>query len=114
MTFKDGLKLSQATSKLLANFTYLSLLEVIGLLLPLISYPYLIRTVGANYYGIVVFAQAIIAYIIIVVNFGFNVSATRRVSESRDNLLKIKQIYSSVVYSKLMLFLWQTRRFSPR
>lgn len=105
MTFKDGLKLSQVTSKLLANFTYLSLLEVIGLLLPLISYPYLIRTVGANYYGIVVFAQAIIAYIIIVVNFGFNVSATRRVSESRDNLLKIKQIYSSVVYSKLMLFL---------
>ena len=70
---------SPNAKQLLANFSYLSIIEIIGLLLPLVSYPYLIRTVGANNYGIVVFAQAIVAYIIIIVNFGFNVSATRRV-----------------------------------
>lgn len=98
--------------RLLANFSYLSIIEIIGLLLPLVSYPYLIRTVGANNYGIVVFAQAIVAYIMIIVNFGFNVSATRRVSESRDNLFELNTIYSSVVYLKIILlflcciFLW--------
>lgn len=97
------LKISETAKTLLANFSYLSIIEIIGLLLPIVSYPYLIRIVGPRLYGIVIFAQAIIAYIIIVVNFGFNVSATRRVSENRNNTYKLCEIYSSVVLQKLML-----------
>lgn len=90
---------------LLGNFTYLSILEVIGILFPLLTYPYLIRVIGAEKYGIIVFSQAVMAYVIIVVNFGFNVSATRRVSENRDNSVRLKQIYSSITYLKLIIFL---------
>lgn len=89
---------------LFANFTYLSILEIIGLLLPLISYPYVIRTVGADNYGVVVFCQAIIAYVVIIINFGYNVSATRKISENRTNVFKIREIYSSIVYQKLLIF----------
>ena len=46
---------NKTAKTLFANFTYLSILEIIGLLLPLISYPYVIRTVGADNYGVVVF-----------------------------------------------------------
>ena len=67
-----------SSKMLLANFTYLSIIEIIGLLLPLITFPYLIRTIGAQKYGIIVFAQTIVAYLVMIVNFGFNVSATRR------------------------------------
>ncbi len=96
---------SDTTKTLLGNFTYLSILEVISILFPLLTYPYLIRVIGADRYGIIVFSQAIIAYVIIVVNFGFNVSATRRVSENRDNIIKLKQIYSSITYLKLYIFI---------
>ena len=65
-----------SSKMLLANFTYLSIIEIIGLLLPLITFPYLIRTIGAQKYGIIVFAQTIVAYLVMIVNFGFNVSAT--------------------------------------
>ena len=98
--------LNNKTAKtLFANFTYLSILEIIGLLLPLISYPYVIRCVGVDNYGIVVFCQAIIAYVIVVINFGYNVSATRKISENRTDILKIREVYSSVVYQKLFIFL---------
>lgn len=96
---------SKVAKTLLANFTYLSIIEVIGLLLPLVTYPYVIRTVGAENYGVVVFCQAIIAYIIIIINFGYNVSATRKVSENRDDIYKIREIYSSVVFQKLLIFI---------
>lgn len=62
-----------SSKMLLANFTYLSIIEIIGLLLPLITFPYLIRTIGAQKYGIIVFAQTIVAYLVMIVNFGFNV-----------------------------------------
>ena len=95
---------NKTAKTLFANFTYLSILEIIGLLLPLISYPYVIRTVGADNYGVVVFCQAIIAYVDIIINFGYNVSATRKISENRTNVFKIREIYSSIVYQKLLIF----------
>lgn len=84
-----------SSKMLLANFTYLSIIEIIGLLLPLITFPYLIRTIGAQKYGIIVFAQTIVAYLVMIVNFGFNVSATRRISENRHNINKINEIVNS-------------------
>ena len=95
---------NKTAKTLFANFTYLSILEIIGLLLPLISYPYVIRTVGADNYGVVVFCQAIIAYVVIIINFGYNVSATRKIGENRTNVFKIREIYSSIVYQKLLIF----------
>lgn len=95
---------NKTAKTLFANFTYLSILEIIGLLLPLISYPYVIGTVGADNYGVVVFCQAIIAYVVIIINFGYNVSATRKISENRTNVFKIREIYSSIVYQKLLIF----------
>ncbi|MDB9053158.1 oligosaccharide flippase family protein [Escherichia coli] len=95
---------NKTAKTLFSNFTYLSILEIIGLLLPLISYPYVIRTVGADNYGVVVFCQAIIAYVVIIINFGYNVSATRKISENRTNVFKIREIYSSIVYQKLLIF----------
>ena len=96
---------TETVKTLLGNFTYLSILEIISILFPLLTYPYLIRVIGADKYGIIVFSQAIMAYVIIVVNFGFNVSATRRVSENRDNNAKLREIYSSITYLKSGIFL---------
>lgn len=98
-------KISQndTAKTLFSNFTYLSLLKCLGLFLPLITYPLVIRTVGAEKYGMVVFAQAIISYITIFINFGFDVSATRKCSESRNDKNKLSILYSSVITLKSLL-----------
>ena len=90
---------------LFKNFSFLSIIQILGILYPLITYPYLIRVLGGELYGMVVFAQAIMAYVVIVVNFGFNVSAVRRVSENRNNKSKLSEIYTSVTVLKLVILL---------
>lgn len=90
---------------LIQNFSYLSILQIFNLILPLITYPYLIRVLGKETYGLVVFAQAIVAYLVILVGFGFNISATREISIHRDNKDKLGEIVSSVLIIKSLLFL---------
>lgn len=90
---------------LIQNFSYLSVFHLINMLIPLITYPYLIRVLGKETYGLVVFAQAILSYLVIFVSFGFNISATREISLHRDNKEKIKEIVSSILIIKSLLFL---------
>lgn len=91
---------------LIHNLSYLSALQIFNLLLPLITYPYLIRVLGKETYGLVIFAQAIVTYLTILVGFGFNISATRDISVHRDDNEKISEIVSSVLIIKGALFLF--------
>ncbi len=90
---------------LIQNFSYLSALQIFNMVLPLITYPYLIRVLGKETYGLVVFAQAVIGYLVILVGFGFNISATKEISIHRNNKEKLSEIVSSVLIIKGILFL---------
>jgi PST family polysaccharide transporter len=65
---------------ILNNFFSLTLLKVLTYILPLITFPYLIRVLGVEKFGLIMFAQATMYYFEIVVDFGFNLSATREVA----------------------------------
>ena len=92
--------------KLLENFSYLSIIQVLNIFIPLISYPYLLITLGKDVYGLVVFAQAIVSYMGIIVDFGFKISATKNISIHRDNPKKIAEIVSNVLFIKLCLWMF--------
>ena len=62
---------------LIENFSSLTLFQLINLSIPLITYAYLIRVLGIEKYGLVVFAQAVVGYLLIFVQFGFNISAIK-------------------------------------
>ena len=87
------------------NVSYISILHIFNMLVPLITYPYLIRVLGADNYGMVVYAQAVIGYFSIVVGFGFNISATKDISINRDDVSKVSEIVSSVYILKGLLLL---------
>jgi PST family polysaccharide transporter len=82
------------------NIGYLSMIQVVNILIPLIIYPYLILTLGKEVFGLTVFVQTVISYLIILVNFGFNLSATREISIHRSNTIKLSEIVSSVFIIK--------------
>lgn len=89
---------------MLANFASLTALQAVNMLLPLITLPYLVRVLGAEKYGLINFALSIVMYFDIFVGFGFNLSATREVSVNRENKEKISEIFSVVIFLKLVLF----------
>lgn len=72
-------------------------------LLPLVTVPYLVRVLGARGFGAVAFAQGLIAYLLVLVGYGFDQSASRRVSASRDDEHAVSRIGSSVLFAKLVL-----------
>ncbi len=90
---------------LVQNFTYLSALQAFNMLLPIIVFPYLIRILGTEKYGLVVYAQAIAGYFGILVDFGFKISATKDISIHRKDKKKLSNIVSSVLIIKVFLWL---------
>lgn len=88
-----------------ANFGYLSLLQVAGYVFPLISMPYLARVIGADGFGKIAFASAIVVWIQTISDWGFNLTATRDVAQNRNNKELVSRIFSNVLWARSVLTL---------
>lgn len=95
---KDGKTLA-------SNFGYLMLLQIAGYIFPLITIPYLARVIGVEGFGKIAFAAAVIVWFQTVADWGFNYTATREVARNRDNLDKVSEIFSNVLWARLLLML---------
>lgn len=84
-------------ARLVKNF--LSLLSLRGLefLIPLLTLPYLLRTIGVENYGLVGFSYSFALFFGAIVQFGFGVTATRDIARNRHNLIAIGQLYSNIL-----------------
>jgi len=90
-------------SRLIGNLSSLYILQILNYLLPMITVPYLTRTLGPDKYGIVLFAAATVNYFQILSDYGFNLSATRNVAINKENKSKLNEIFSSVIIIKIMI-----------
>lgn len=88
-----------------ANFGYLSLLQIAGYVFPLITMPYLARVIGADGFGKIAFASAVVVWLQTVTDWGFNLTATRDVAQYRDDREKVSQIFSNVLWARCLLML---------
>ena len=96
--------LNSKDGKVLAsNFGFLMLLQIAGYVFPLITIPYLARVIGVDGFGKVAFAAAVIVWFRTIAEWGFNYTATRDVARNRDDLDKVSEIFSNVLWARTFL-----------
>jgi PST family polysaccharide transporter len=86
----DSLQLKQwvqigLRSTVARNAASLYLIQFANYIVPLIIIPYLVRVLGPAGYGAVAFGQGLINYFMVFVEYGFNWSATRKISVHRND-----------------------------
>lgn len=82
---------------------YLIALQGLNYIAPLIVLPYLMVTLGAEKFGYIGFSLAVCQYLMLIVDFGFNLSATKRIALSKENQSELNKIFSATVYAKMGL-----------
>ncbi len=87
------------------NTFMMYVMKACGYIFPLLTLPYLTKTLGPSAYGIVTVAIAYMEFFQTSVDFGYLLSATRDCSLNRDDPQKLSNIISSVIHGKLLIFL---------
>lgn len=100
---RNKLKNSNDAKTVFANFGYLSLLQIAGYVFPLMTLPYLARVIGAEGFGKIAFASAVVVWFQTISDWGFNLTATRNVAQNRDNKEKVSHIFSNVLWARCLL-----------
>ena len=88
---------------IVSNFISLGIIQGSNFLLPLLTFPYIVRTVGVEHFGIIALLQTIMSYFVIFTDYGFSMSATKDVSVNRADKKILTSIYSEVIVTKLLL-----------
>jgi polysaccharide transporter, PST family len=94
------------------NFLSLSTLQILNMFLPLLILPFLVRKLGLDNFGLLVFSQAFIAYFTLVIDYGFNISATREISTHKNDKKYVSKVFYSVFLIKIFLLLFSFILFS--
>ena len=94
-----------AGKKALHNGIWLYLLQIFNTVIPLITLPYITRILGPSQYGLFSIALNLQGYYQVIVEYGFGMSATRKVALQENSEKSLRGLYSRVLASRLMLML---------
>lgn len=90
--------------KVIENYFFMTLLQILNSLFYLLIYPFLIRTLGTESYGLYVFAFSISVYFVSLVQFGFDTPALKLISQFPNDRALHSEVISTVFFSKSALF----------
>lgn len=99
----NKLRNNKDASTVVKNFGYLTAMQVAGYVFPLLTIPYLARVIGVDKFGEIAFAAAIVLWFKTISEWGFNYTATRDVAQNRDDKEAVSQIFSNVLWARLLL-----------
>jgi polysaccharide transporter, PST family len=86
--------------KLIENILSLFILQGLNYILPLLTFPYLIRILGTEQYGLLSIVMAFVQYFVIITDYGFNMTATRKVAINKQNNQLLSIIYGQILFIK--------------
>lgn len=92
----------------LRNIRGLLLLQLVSFVLPLVVIPYVFRAIGPIYTGKINFSQSYINYFLLLINYGFDTTGTKRISVVKDNPEQLVDTFNEIISTKIFLFVIST------
>lgn len=89
--------------KILKNYLYNMSYQIIAIILPFITVPYISRVLGADAVGINSYTNAIITYFVLIANVGLTVYGNRTISYTRDSIYQRSQKFWEIVLIKWIM-----------
>jgi O-antigen/teichoic acid export membrane protein len=96
---------------LLNNIASIGVVQMVNYIFPLITIPYVSRIIGPEGFGIINYIMAFVSYFILLISFGFDFTATRKIAVDPDNVENRSKVFSEVTCARLLLLLVSTAAF---
>lgn len=97
--------MAEHRKRILHNFISLSLVQGLSIIFPLVTFPYLLRVLGVEQFGVFTMIQTLIMYFDLLVSFGFGLTATQHIARSLNDTEKTSRIINAVYVIKTSLFI---------
>lgn len=85
------------------NFLYNVIYQLLILILPLITIPYVSRVLGADGIGVYSYTYSIVYYFMIIAMLGLNNYGNRTIAKVRDNKKQLSKEFCSIYYLQLIM-----------
>jgi O-antigen/teichoic acid export membrane protein len=89
---------------MIKKISVMAFLQLILTLISAITIPYYYRTIGVFNYGIMGVAIAINQYFLLIVDYGFTLTAARIISQNDTSKEEISKLFSSILFIKAAVF----------
>lgn len=85
------------------NSFYLFLIQLSGYLVPILELPILSRALGPEKYGHILFANSLALLCAVFIEYGFNLYATRVVSQNREDKSVLGSLFFNIMLAKIII-----------
>ena len=96
------------SSSIKKNFLYSSLLTTANYIFPLLTFPYVTRTLGVSNFGICGYVDSIVNYFILFSLLGVNIVGIRAIAEKKSSRKDLSEVFSSLLSFNLISTLLMT------
>lgn len=100
----ENMKMFVKKNTLVANTFFLYVLTFSNYIFAFLTIPYQTRILGPEVFGIIGFCLAFYTYFMLLFDFGFILSGTKIVVDNKNNRFKLCQVFSSITFFKILLF----------
>ncbi|MBC2370207.1 flippase [Listeria booriae] len=90
--------------KMLKNYTYNMIYQMLLLVIPLVTVPYISRTLGATGIGIYAYTYSIVQYFVLLGNLGISMYGVRSIAYVRESDFKRSKVFFELMVIKIIMF----------
>lgn len=87
------------------NFFIYGFGQVFNLISPLLVVPKIVLVCGVSAFGKVSLSFSLCLFLILIVDYAFDIKGTKEVSENRFNIYKLQEILNTTIFTKIILFI---------